>query len=1038
MASALGITLAVSGLVAFENPQPAYAAANLTLPAGQQAMSTSFEDLCAASCVLSGFGDADQIRLVVTSSSGSGLEGNVRLTPGTSTAGLTAVTGYNGGDVANLTADTNSEIAFLGTQSAINLVLPELQYKGSFPGLTESISISATLAGVGGRTLHYFPGTGHYYEYVDAELTWAQAKAAAEGATFNGMTGYLATILTEDENNFIKDKVTSPNLWMGAAFAPTVASSPAYSVNTAGSWNWVTGPDADRVKFWDGTRNGVAVAGRYANWNSNQPDGSSDCAVTNWSGAGKWDDYACSNLSDYLVEYGGMTGDTGTLELVTTVDVVVSLACGALTSFDGDDFEIRGNASQDGSTITLTPNSTAQAGAVWSSGRVNLASDFCVAAEVNLGSDDAGADGIALVLQSVDSRSLTSGGGLGYAAINPSFALEIDTYDNGGTDLANDHAGLMKDGITTTHNAWGVEPADLGNIEDGAWRLLTFEWNAAAKTVTVHLEGTPLFSSVVADLPEYFASSNGSVFWGFTGATGGAINLQQVRNIEYSAISRINTAPQFVTKPANRTVLVGSDTEIAVSLADDSTSQQQWVAEISSANSDIFVSTPTFTLSGPTSGVVTLDAHPTVVGSSLITLTIKDADGAVATHSFTVTVATTLPVQPPPPASPSVVVPPAAVIPPSTPSSQNSPNQTTLPPTSGPVLRNNQTPTPPSTPTANVNGVPTSMTTQVNNVNNLTMQTGGINIGMNIPSGQGQVQQGAGGQTQLQMQNGGRTTVQGGGLAPGSFVQVFLPSSNNQNRELARIPVDGSGNFSGDVVFGTRSNQAPMPIGPNVLQMVTADAQGRQAVVEMTVNVAQSAPAPEFNRNSQSLPALTPGSSITTQGGIPVSVTLRALLDQRSALIEGDGWTMTVDVGSRGELSESEGGASITFERNQETTISGGGFMPGTRADIWLFSTPTLLGSVTVDEDGKFSGTVVIDQNLIPTGEHTLQMQSVGIDGLVVASNVGVQVVDPAAEALVTTEASSGLLWWVWALIALLLAFGAIIGFGRLRKTRAH
>jgi hypothetical protein len=354
------------------------------------------------------------------------------------------------------------------------------------------------------------------------------------------------------------------------------------------------------------------------------------------------------------------------------------------------------------------------------------------------------------------------------------------------------------------------------------------------------------------------------------------------------------------------------------------------------------------------------------------------------------------------------------------------------------VLRNNQTPTPPSTPIANINGVPTSMTTQVNDVNNFTMQTGGMNIGMNIPSGQGQVQQGTGGQTQLQMQNGGRTTMQGGGLAPGSFVQVYLPSTNNQNRELARIPVDGSGSFSGDVVFGTQSNQAPMPIGPNVLQMVTVDAQGRQAVVEMTVNVAQSAPAPEFNRNSQSLPAVTPGSSITTEGGIPVPVTLRALLDQGSALLEGDGWTMTVDMGGRGELAESPGGASVTFERNQETVISGGGFMPGTRADIWLFSTPTLLGSVTVGEDGNFSGSFVIDQNLIPTGDHTLQMQSVGMDGLVVASNVGVQVVDPVAEALVTTEASSGLLWWVWALLALLLTVGAIIGFSRLRKARAN
>ena len=286
-------------------------------------MSTSFSDLCADTCQLSGFGSTDEIRLVVTSEDGAGLTGKVRLTPGTSTTALEAVTGYNDGDVSNLTS-TYSELAFVGTQAEINAVLPELQYKGNAKGDFETVSISATLAGVSGRTLHYFPGTGHYYEYVDADIAWSAANTAAATKTFNGLSGYLVTILTEDENDFIKNKVTNPNLWMGAQFTPDNSSlSPSYVDDTAGAWEWVTGPTSDRVEFWSGTRSGESVTGKFANWNENQPDGSSDCAVTNYNGGGLWDDFACSNLTDYLVEYGGLDGESPTLELRSTLDVYV-------------------------------------------------------------------------------------------------------------------------------------------------------------------------------------------------------------------------------------------------------------------------------------------------------------------------------------------------------------------------------------------------------------------------------------------------------------------------------------------------------------------------------------------------------------------------------------------------------------------------------------------------------------------------------------------------------------------------------------------
>ncbi len=341
LALSLGIGLGVT-----PGDRPAFASPALSLPSGSQQAATDFGDLCADSCVLSGFGATDEMRLVVTSEDGDGLTGFVRLAPGTSVSGLDAVTGYNGGNVSNLTGSTYHELAFVGTQAEINAVLPELQYKAA-AGTVETVSISATLAGVGGRTLHYFPGNGHYYEYVDADVNWSTAKSAAEARTFNGLTGYLVTILSDEENNFVKNKVTAPNVWMGATFTPDSGGSPTYSYNTAGAWEWVTGPTEDRVEFWSGTRRGVAVSGRYSQWNTSQPDGSSDCAVTNYNGAGKWDDFACTIQTDYVVEFGGLDGESPTLELTTTLEVFVPYT----VTFDSND-----DQHQSGTTTGSVPS----------------------------------------------------------------------------------------------------------------------------------------------------------------------------------------------------------------------------------------------------------------------------------------------------------------------------------------------------------------------------------------------------------------------------------------------------------------------------------------------------------------------------------------------------------------------------------------------------------------------------------------------------------------------------------------------------------
>ena len=381
----------------------------------------------------------------------------------------------------------------------------------------------------------------------------------------------------------------------------------------------------------------------------------------------------------------------------------------------------------------------------------------------------------------------------------------------------------------------------------------------------------------------------------------------------------------------------------------------------------------------------------------------------------------------PPPSNPAssssnATSPPVVVDP--VPSPQN-PRGTVAPPSArppvpSPVLQNNQLPTPPTNPSARVNGVPTQIQSLVTDPRNLFLRAEVFNIGINVQQNQGLVREASNGDTDIQVRKGGVAGFQGSGLAPRTFVQVFMPLQGTNSRELARIPVDEAGTFSGEAVFQTGLQDAPLPIGRQVLQMVTVDERGRQNVIELAVNIVQPAPAPEINRENGQTPRLLPGQSLATNAGVPEVVNVTVIPNDKQTIIEGDGWTMGITPDSDGSnvTGTDDGNVLLELVRDETATVSGSGFMPGTRADVWLFSEPTLLGTVEIDENGEFNGTVTVDGQVIAVGEHTLQLQGVGEDGYVRAANLGVIVNDDLAGAS-TEDAASGMLWWALALVAL-------------------
>jgi len=188
--------------------------------------------------------------------------------------------------------------------------------------------------------------------------------------------------------------------------------------------------------------------------------------------------------------------------------------------------------------------------------------------------------------------------------------------------------------------------------------------------------------------------------------------------------------------------------------------------------------------------------------------------------------------------------------------------------------------------------------------------------------------------------------------------------------------------------------------------------------VDMTINIAQGSPEPEPNRLVDALPKLGPGQSLATSAGVPEIVTIEARPEAQEVAVTSGEWAFNVSLPEdAGRVEQVAAGANITLTQSRSATVSGEGFQPDTRVDVWLFSTPTLLGSMIVSADGSFSGEVYLDSRFAILGEHTLQLQGVAVDGFIKAANLGVVVQEPV---VLSASGASALMMWVAVIVALI------------------
>lgn len=210
------------------------------------------------------------------------------------------------------------------------------------------------------------------------------------------------------------------------------------------------------------------------------------------------------------------------------VCAVVFIALAVLSNGAQAQYAVNGNATQIScNCYRLTPDANNQSGSVWNLNQINLHNPFDFIFDVYFGTNDGGADGIGFVLQPISTTVGGGGGGMGFAGISPSWAVEMDTYQNS-NDPGADHIAIIRNGDVNHGSpntmAGPVQmSAASGNVEDGGWHQLRVLWDPSFMSMLVYFDGTLRLNHNYDIIGNIFGG-NPNVYWGFTAGTGGARN----------------------------------------------------------------------------------------------------------------------------------------------------------------------------------------------------------------------------------------------------------------------------------------------------------------------------------------------------------------------------------------------------------------------------------------------------------------------------------------------------------------------------------
>ena len=498
---------------------------------------------------ISGFSAGDNVQVVITADTGT-----VKIT---TTSNLSAPTGYTS---AQWTSGAASEIAFTGVPADLNNALATLSYKASANGNTPTLSIEAFIAGAA-----FNSANGHYYEVINyGSISPEEARCRAKYSntnlsfsgitestdtntasilnndrctttdasglirrTYQGLSGYLATVTSLEEHQFIREK-TAATAWIGGSDA-----------DSEGTFVWMDGPEKGQV-FWQsgknsrttntfvGTDNSPVAGFKYGTafnyFSDGEPNNSSneDWAEFGFGSNGvgsSWND--CRNScgrTRYIIEYG----DTGDAKTSATASISVSTPPSAPTSLTSSALsatDVRVNfgvpASNGGSTITNYQYSSDN-GSTWTS--------FSPATTTSPVTITALTGGTAYQIKLRAVNSVGNGTASSASSVTTYFGVNFNS--NGGVgsmnlQSANSSTALTANSFTRTYfnfSGWntsadgsGTPYANQATYAFASNATLYAQWSDTRKTQLISLSGDTLDKGQVITLSAYGYSGTGSI-----------------------------------------------------------------------------------------------------------------------------------------------------------------------------------------------------------------------------------------------------------------------------------------------------------------------------------------------------------------------------------------------------------------------------------------------------------------------------------------------------------------------------------------------
>ena len=111
----------------------------------------------------------------------------------------------------------------------------------------------------------YSDYTKHYYQAFTNNVSWSSALTLASAQSYRGLQGYLVTITSQYEDDFVSNTVVKPSGITGYSFSSGYKSFwiGASDENSEGKWVWMSGPEGGQTVYQYGGANNNQYANFY-------------------------------------------------------------------------------------------------------------------------------------------------------------------------------------------------------------------------------------------------------------------------------------------------------------------------------------------------------------------------------------------------------------------------------------------------------------------------------------------------------------------------------------------------------------------------------------------------------------------------------------------------------------------------------------------------------------------------------------------------------------------------------------------------------